>query len=228
MSAALEEYFAYVEKLAARPARTFPRGAVPPGLIDRSRDGNGVTALIEGFDIERAVDAWVLSDRVIPTLRGGQERLCRVEHDAVREWIARVDPRDVLCVADHEGAEGSLGTWFAFRLIGNLLQGRLLIDRGELGDMLLHVLDNDPSWGFSFSARSADFRTERDDHGQPVDVIERLDLEEVGPTPSPADSSAFVIRIAGREPRWQRKLEGLERHEQLSRLLARRPELAPR
>src|SRR5438128_11218495 len=130
MNAALEAYLEYLDRLAARPARTFPRGGATPPFIQRSADGNGVLAVSEGIDIERIVDAWVMSvGRVIPTLRDGQERLGRVELDAVREWLARVDPRDVLCVADHEGIEGQLGSWFGFRLIGDLLMSRLVVDR---------------------------------------------------------------------------------------------------
>jgi len=183
----------------------------------RDADGNGVTAWIEGFDPARSVDAWVLNaGRNIPTLRGEQEQLCRVEREAVSSWIARVDPRDVLAVCDHEGEEGEIGGWFGFRLIGDALMGRLLVDRGELGDMLLEVLDNDPSWGFSFSARSSDFTsTARDDHGSPVTVITRLAIEEIGPTPSPADPTAYVVRVAGREPKWSGRADSIERIERL-------------
>src|SRR5437899_2798601 len=125
MNAAFEAYIEHLEAMAARPARTFPLGETAP-FIQRSADGNGVFAWFKGIDYERIVDAWVLSaDRVIPTLHDGRERLGRVDSDAARQWIARVDPRDVRCVADHDGVEGEVGTWFEFRLIGNLLRGRL-------------------------------------------------------------------------------------------------------
>lgn len=180
--------------------------------VFRDGDGRGVSAWIEGFDYGRTVDCWVLTaDQVIPTLRDGQEKLCRVELDAVSQWLGRVDPRDIRCVADHDGVEGEPGSWFGFRLVGNALMGRLLIDRTSLGDMLLEVLDSDPSWGFSFSARSADFATKRTDHGEPVDVLKQLRIEEIGPTPSPADASAHVVRIAGRSPKWMGRQDAMER-----------------
>jgi hypothetical protein len=48
-----------------------------------------------------------------------------------------------------------------------------------------------------------------------VSVIKKLDIEEIGPTPTPADPSAFVVRIGGRAPKWMGQLDAMERHKLL-------------
>ena len=42
-------------------------------------------------------------------------------------------------------------------------------------------------------------------------MITKLDIEEIGPTPSPADREAYVVRIGGREPEWARLEDSMER-----------------
>jgi hypothetical protein len=191
------------------------------------RDSDGVLAWPgDDFDPARVVRAWVLSFNkpVTVTGRDGGEQASTFVRDSVDAWLKVVDPRDVELVYSH-GNEGEyeFGTWFRFRSLDSGMVGSFLVHRGELGDQLLDVLDSDPSWGFSFSGFSPDW--ERTGRRHEV-TIETLNIREAGPTDNPSDDDCHVIDIGGHAPRWQRELEGLERHEQLSRMLARRPVIA--
>lgn len=179
------------------------------------RDGDGVAAWLENFNPERVVETWLVSfEQAITGLRLDQPHRSKVKRDAVGAWLARIDPRDIECRADHEDDE--VGTWFKFRRLDSGLLSAMQVDDGEEGDQLLHVLDNDPSWGFSFQAKPVgSTHIERDEHGEPFDVFDSLDIIEAGPSPSPADPMAYVVRIAGKPPKWMARMDAMERHKLL-------------
>ncbi len=174
-------------------------------------DGRGVVAWLPHFNPERVVETWLVSfEQPITGLRRDQPHRSKVRGHALDRWLSRIDPRDIECRADHEDEE--VGTWFRFRALDMGVMGSMHVDEGVAGDQLLHVLDRDESWGFSFSARSAGrTQIERDEHGEPFDVYESLDIIEAGPTPTPADRMAYVVRIAGKSPKWMIRMDGLER-----------------
>src|SRR6185437_15383509 len=109
--------------------------------------GNRVDAVFEVSDPSRIVEAWILSTGKITngTRLDGTAHPSKITRAAVDGWLRTVDPLDVLCLVDHEQGSDEVGTWMTFRNLDSGMMGSLVVDRGELGDKLLEILDNDPS-----------------------------------------------------------------------------------
>lgn len=206
-----------MEDIEQRPQRAIHRDA--SGVQDLWRTPGGVTAWLDHFDPTRVIDAWVMTfERMTVGSRlDGEPHPSKILRGAVDRWIQTIDPRDVEFKVDH-GLDGAdeVASWFSFQVLPSGLFGRALVDEGEVGDQLLVVLDNDPSWGFSIDGTTPDWTSqERILDGDQVTVFSSLRITEAGPTPSPADDACYVVRIAGREPLWMGRQDAIDRQRTL-------------
>jgi len=177
--------------------------------VVRDADSRGVVARDNPYyDPSRVVKGWVVAFNQVDDrgrVNGRQARSMTLP-DAVDDWLASVDPGDVLCLVDHQGKE--VGDWVRFRRIFDSgVVGEFQIDSGPFGDRLLRELDENPAWGLSFDGRAMDWT------GTDPLTITQLRITEAGPTPTPADNTCFVTAIAGREPKWWSGMDAAARAE---------------